>query len=144
MSFRRDYLPYSDEHLTFEQFYDEVDIGLSAKEKGCRLIFDPGIKVTHYDSQQFYVAGRRELKVQRIWSHNYNYVYVMMKHYKFPQILAILFYSFFLMRATHSGMIAFLIGKVLRGKPDWDIFLAAIQGKISGFDGYLKWRKERI
>jgi GT2 family glycosyltransferase len=144
MSFRRDCLSFSDENLTFEQFYDEVDVGLSAKEKGYKLIFDPSIKVTHYDSPQFYIAERRELKPNRIWSNNYNYVYVMAKHFKFPHVIAILFYSFILMRTIHSGFVPFLVEKAIKGRPSWDIFWAAFQGKLSGISGYLRWRKMNL
>jgi GT2 family glycosyltransferase len=141
MSFRRSCLPYSDENLKYEQFYDEVDVGLTVLEKGYKLIFDPQIKVTHYDSQQFYIAKRRELKRRRVWSHNYNYIYVMLKHAKKNQILPILIYSFLFMRTTYSGLFPFLFLKFLRRKPDWDIFWASLQGKISGMNGYLRWRR---
>lgn len=144
MSYRREYLPFSDENLTYEQFYDEVDVGLSVKEKGCRLIFDPSIKVTHFDSPQFYIAGRRELKPRRIWSNNFNYMYVMLKHFRFPNVLAILIYSFIFMRTTYSGLISFVLLKVLRRRPSWDIFWVAFQGKLSGIEGYLRWKKDKL
>jgi len=143
MSYRRECLPLSDENLTYEQFYDEVDVGLTVKEKGYRVVFDPDIKVTHYDSRQFYIAKRRQLKARRIWSNNFNYIYVMLKHFKFPQILAIFFYSFFFMRSSFSGFIPFFERKVKSGKPDWSILWASLQGKFSGIEGYLRWSKNK-
>lgn len=144
MSYRRECLPFSDENLTYEQFYDEVDVGLTVGEKGYRLIFDPKIKVTHYDSPQFYIAKRRELKPVRIWTNNFNYIYVMLKHFKFPRIFAIILYSFLFMRTSYSGLVPFLFQKVINREVSSDIFWAAFQGKLSGIEVYLRWRKDKI
>ena len=144
MSYRRKCLPFSDENLTYEQFYDEVDVGLEVKEKGYRLIFDPEIKVIHYDSQQFYIVKRRELKPRRIWSNNFNYIYVMLKHFRFPRVLAILIYSFLFMRSSYSGLFPFFILKITACKPTWEIFWGAQIGKLSGINCYLKWRKSNV
>ena len=144
MSFRRECLPLSDENLTYEQFYDEVDVGLTVKERGYKLVFDPEIRVTHYDSPQFYIAKRRELKPKRVWSNNFNYIYVMLKHFRFPRILAILIYAFFFMRSSYSGFIPFFILKMKKKNLTYDILWASLQGKLSGINAYIRWRKDFI
>jgi len=137
MSFRKSLITSFDENLKGDDYNFEVDMGLSVREKGYNLIFDPKIKVKHNG-----IRGTQKDSINwllRSFTNAHNTVYVMLKHLHFIRKIIFLIYFFVVGDTASPGFIKilFLIGRKHFFR-SLLIFFYATQGKLAGILTYEK------
>ncbi len=139
MSFRKSIITNFDENLKGDSYNFEVDMGLSVREKGYNVIFDPRIKVQHNGMR----CAQKDTHTWMIksFTNAHNTVYIMLKHSNFIRKIIFLFYFFLIGDTASPGFmkILSLIGKkyffrFLR------MFFYATQGKFAGILTYRNYR----
>lgn len=129
MSFRRKLIDFCDETIGGDAEYYEVDLCLSMKEKGYRILYDPDITVKHFYAPRYISGGRNNYSKERLYYIQYNKGYVALKKLSFlKKIIFLIIYLFF-----DSFKIS--IKSVLR--KNINIFKYSIFGKFGGIISYL-------
>lgn len=132
MSFRREALAPIDERLVGVIPYGfEIDLGLCARRKGWRILYDPDIQVDHYPTTN-YSADSREMA----FIVNHNQTYVLLKHLAWPRKLAFLAYTFGVGDKNTIGL-ARVPNLALRHHWPAAVLKAQFAGKLAGIRTYL-------
>lgn len=93
MSYRREALGPIDPNLIGDGCHWEVDLGLSVRERGHQLVYDPAIRVDHFSVR--YGAGPSPILHRKFFSNGHNTTYVLLKH--LPFLRKLLFLAYFLL-----------------------------------------------
>lgn len=141
MSFRRSVL----ERVEFDPllndnvaFHWEIDVALQVKRMGFRIMFDPALRVNHYNAPRP-VVGMRSVNAEGSYWSNFNYAYIMMKHLPTYGKLAYVLFSFLVGGTRSSGVLHLTYQYLKRSKVDWkhDI-LPSLSGRVAGLLAYLR------
>jgi GT2 family glycosyltransferase len=90
MSYRRNLLGPIDHMLAGSTPYGyEIDVGLSIRARGYRLIYDPEVRVSHYPSGTMAADDP-----QLAWVVNHNQTYILLKWLSGPRRIAFIAYTF--------------------------------------------------
>ena len=139
MSFRKSIITNFDKNLKGDGYNFEVDMGLSVREKGYKLIFDPKIKVKHNG-----IRGTQKDTINwsmRSFVNAHNTVYVMLKHLGLMRKIVFLFYFWVIGDTASPGLVKVLS---LIGKKYFfgalQMFFYATKGKFAGISTYVNCR----
>lgn len=107
MSFRRDIFPFLDSHLQSNHregngSHWELDVCLSIKAKGFRLIFDPQLDVRHNSNHSHFIHNKN------IQNNARNLTYVILKHFNIWNRIRFFFYIWFIGNTQIIGLAKFL------------------------------------
>lgn len=117
-------------------FHWELDMAQQIKKLGCKLLFDPAIKVNHYSAPRE-VDGLRTVNSDGVYYSNFNYAYLMLKHLTLPGKLAYIIYTFMVGSQLSSGLLHLLVQVVRQKKIDWrNDILPSLKGRLSGISAY--------
>jgi 2-polyprenyl-3-methyl-5-hydroxy-6-metoxy-1,4-benzoquinol methylase/GT2 family glycosyltransferase len=144
MSFKRELLERFDENLVGHTSRDDMDVCLSIRKKGYKIIYDPQIIVYHYyDSSPCLHPDRKE-KYGRIREMNINTTYVLLKHLGLPKQIVFLLFTFVIGDTQTPGVLRNLI-RAVRNRRTEDVtkfLLPALKGKLQGVLLYLRCRNK--
>ncbi|MBI4169110.1 MAG: glycosyltransferase family 2 protein [Acidobacteria bacterium] len=133
MSYRRGALSPLDARLSGPIPYGfEIDLGLQARRRGWRIVYDPEVLVDHYPSTN-YAANSPE--IARIVNHNQTYV--LLKHLSWTRKLAFIAYTFCIGDRNTIGVTR---APLLLLREGWSVpdLAAQIAGKLAGIRTYLR------
>ena len=134
MSFRRDLVDKIDDNLLGNDSSFEVDICLRIKEQGYKIVYDPDIKTSHFDTYQDIGVA-----VERFFTNGHNHTYVLLKHFSLIRKIIFLCYFFIVGDSSSPGIVK-VFHLICRGgslRP-FGYLLAATKGKIKGVKTYEK------
>jgi len=94
MSFRRELIDCCDEALAGDGYAWELDISLSVRQRGYRILYDGTLTVDHFPAQRF-VGGTRSLRhPSRIYWQCHNLVHVGVKRLAGTRLVAFVCWYF--------------------------------------------------
>jgi GT2 family glycosyltransferase len=134
MSFRREFANLIDHRLTGQIPYGfEIDMGLSARDRGARLVYDPELTVDHYSSSQM---SAHQISLGKVLNHNHTYI--LLKHLTWPRRAAFLAYTFLIGDRDTIGLMRV---PMLAGRPQWtpSVIAAHFRGKLAGLCSFWAW-----
>lgn len=140
MSFRRELMKEFDENLIGRQFRFEMDLCLSIKKRGYKIIFDPNARVYHCLVRlESKLMKRTSKSFIEHWSHAEIYeiccnnTYVLLKHFSPPQKIVFLLFTFLIGDAASFGLVTTSI-RVLKYKNPRILkeLIPAFRGKLKG------------
>jgi len=137
MSFRRDVLSPVDPCLVGTIPYGfEIDMGLTVRALGWRVVYDPEAQVDHYASSDM---SARQPALARTTNHNQTYI--LLKHLSWPRKLVFLLYSFVV---GDGGTIGLLRVPWLAWRRGWTSgeLWTHFAGKVAGIRSYLRILRE--
>lgn len=147
MSFRRELFNQFDERLIGRHFRFEMDCCLSIKKSGCKIVYDPEIRVYHYSARAVKRGYQNYSKksyttvysATEIFSINCNNTYVLLKHLSFPSKLLFLLFTFIVGDASSYGFLVTFIrlAKYKNIKVLCEL-LTALRGKLKGISLYVE------
>ncbi len=133
MSFRRDVLSPVDPRLVGTIPYGfEIDMGLTVRALGRRVVYDPEAQVDHYASSDM---SARLAALARTTNHNQTYI--LLKHLSWPRKLVFLLYSLVIGDSNTIGLLR-VPGLVLRRRWTPAELWPHFAGKIAGIRSYLR------
>lgn len=133
MSFRREALLPIDRRLVGTIPYGfEIDLGLLARDRGWRVVYDPELRVDHYPTTHY---GTDALELS--WVVNHNQTYVLLKHLTWPRKLVFLTYTFSIGDKNTIGAARVPFLALLRRWPA-AAFRAQFAGKMAGIRTYVR------
>ena len=144
MSFRRELLNSFDENLVGHCYREDMDVCLSIKKKGYKIIYDPEIVVYHYrDTSPSTELGRYE-EYNKILQAEINNTYVLLKHLSPRNRLVFLLFTILVGDIPNPGILRNLI-RAVRNRRIIDVtefLLPALKGKLHGVLLYLRCRSD--
>jgi 2-polyprenyl-3-methyl-5-hydroxy-6-metoxy-1,4-benzoquinol methylase len=146
MSFRRELLDSFDENLVGHCHREDMDVCLSIRKKGYKIIYDPEIVVYHYrDVSPSPYIGRQEWYT-KILEANINNTYVLLKHLSPRNWLVFLLFTFLVGDTQNTGILRNLIRVVRNRRTEYvtKFLLPALKGKFRGILLYLRCSNKGI
>lgn len=136
MSYRRGALVEPDPRLVGDfTFGYEVDMGLSAKHKGFRVIYDPTILVDHFPRPKEGLSIDSNLA----FIINHNQTYLLLKHQPVFRRVCSVIYTLAMGDKATPGVLR-LCWELARGEMRIrDHLVPAVRGKIMGFASYVQY-----
>lgn len=132
MSFRREALALIDQRLVGTIPYGfEIDMGLTARDRGFRLVYDPDAQVDHYPSTDY---GAHNAALSRVVNHNQTYI--LLKRLPWPRKMAFLLYTFLVGDRNTIGLLRVPVA-VWRERWPADAVRAHFDGKLGGIRAYV-------
>ncbi len=130
MSFRRRLLPLCDPKLLSTGAFYEIDLCLTVREQGYRLVYDNSLINEHYILAPAFHDGlqRGTFLPARLYAQGFNYVWVMLKHRHGAQRLTFLIFVFLLEPLKQMLSPRFTFTQVV----------ASIKGKFTALSDYLR------
>jgi glycosyltransferase involved in cell wall biosynthesis len=111
MSFRRDAIKglKFDERLkgTGAQVYNEMEISLSVKKKGWKLIYDPQLCVDHFPAERFDEDRRNSFNETAFFNMAHNETYSILKHFKLVNRYLYLIWAITVGSKSSPGVVQF-------------------------------------
>ncbi|WP_454193079.1 glycosyltransferase family 2 protein [Paenibacillus sp. Marseille-Q7038] len=112
MSFRKDAILglKFDEKLkgTGAQVYNEMEISLSVKKKGWKLIYDPQLCVNHFPAERFDEDKRNEFNETALFNTAHNETYTLLKHLNWNRRLLFILWIILVGSKASPGIIQFV------------------------------------
>ena len=119
-------------------FHWELDLGLSVKEAGYKIVYDPDLKVFHYTGPRAQ-TGMRSPNSEGIYWHNFNYAYIMAKHLPYHRLLLFMAYRLFVGATDSPGVLNLIANTMLRRRTEWmKLAPTALAGSFSGLMSYFR------
>jgi glycosyltransferase involved in cell wall biosynthesis/SAM-dependent methyltransferase len=144
MSYRKSLIRPIDARLLGEiAFGFEMDIGLSIRELGYRLVYDPEILVDHHVVSTHSESRRKDnINPEVVFIANHNHTYLLLKYLQFPSNVIFLLYSGLVgADPVHSGLLLGLARFLMkRDHTNLILLYHALRGKIAGLRTYLTSR----
>lgn len=135
MSYRRELLLPIDSRLKGPVEYGyEIDIGLTARSLGARIIYDPTLRVKH-DSHHDMSPAQPGLA----FTTNHNQTYIVLKRVSWPRRAIFLAYTFVVGDRGTAGLLR-IAWMTLRHRWTLAACTAHISGKVAGIKSFMDWR----
>jgi GT2 family glycosyltransferase len=139
MSFRRELVVELDAGLRGPVAYGyEIDLGLSVRARGFRIIYDPDVTVDHYPSSDMNADARAVARTV-----NHNQTYVLLKRLPLVRRLAFLAYTAAVGDRNTAGA-ARIPWLMTRGQWSTRAVGAHIGGKVAGLRTYVARRRYQV
>lgn len=143
MSFRRDALRLIDRRLIGTTPYGfEIDVGLTARADGWRLVYDPETAVEHHSDTDMSAHNAAMAYVT-----NHNQTYALLKHLSPPRQLVFLLYTWLIGDRNSIGLLRVPL-LVVSERWSAESLSAHFSGKLAGLRSYAigrwaRWRRRR-
>jgi GT2 family glycosyltransferase len=135
MCFRREQISMLDARLIGEIAYGfEIDMGLSVRSRGLRVLYDPGLAVEH-DSVHDMSAARADLA----FITNHNHTYILLKHLSWPRRAVFLGYTLLIGDRSTAGLMR-IAWMAARHRWPRATCTAHMSGKFAGVRSFARWR----
>lgn len=141
MSFRKDALIglKFDEKLkgTGAQVYNEMEISLSVKKKGWKLIYDPQLCVDHFPAERFDEDRRNSFNEIAFFNMAHNETYSILKHFKSFNRILYLTWAVIVGSKSSPGLVQFI--RILPSQKNIALrkVILALKGR---WGGWKTWR----
>ena len=141
MSFRKEAIQglKFDERLkgTGAQVYNEMEISLSVKKKGWKLIYDPQLCVDHFPAERFDEDRRNGFNETAFFNMAHNETYSILKHFKFVNRIVYLFWAVIVGSKSSPGVVQFI--RILPSQKNVALkkVILALKGR---WGGWKTWR----
>jgi GT2 family glycosyltransferase len=134
MSFRQEVLRPIDPRLVGVIPYGfEIDLGLTTRAQGRRIVYDPEASVDHYSSTDMSAA-----RTGLAYVTNHNQTYILLKHLPWWRRIAFLLYTFLVGDRNTIGLLRVPV-LALRERWSRDAFTEHFQGKLDGIRTFWAW-----
>ncbi len=124
-------------------FHWELDLGLSVRELGYRILFDPDAPVFHHTAPRN-LAGMRYANAIGIFCYNFNYAYTMAKHLTKTGLIVFLIMESLVGSTASPGFLSAIVGIASPTRRKWIRFVSsALRGRFTGLRAGLAARRLR-
>jgi GT2 family glycosyltransferase len=132
MAFRREYLGRFDEAFVGIPCLNDTDISLTARERGARLLYDPGLVVEHHVQPRAEAGGREALRAENVFAYSHNYTYCMCKHLSGLRRWSWGVYTRLVGQGHAYGLLKLLRGCLGDPRLAWRTYRVAASGRRAG------------
>jgi len=123
-------------------FHWELDMALKINKRGYRIVYDPGAVVDHHSAPRR-ISGMRTRNYEGIYYANYNFSYIIMRHFNVLRRLGYIGYTAIVGEEASPG-VAKLVQLLLMGRGlDWQLINGSIRGRLDGARAGLKGARMR-
>lgn len=114
-------------------FHWEVDVGLQVNRLGYRILYDPSAKVDHFTGPRAEIGMRSPNRAGIYW-YNYNYSYLILKHFGFARAAIYQLYALLIGNSGTPGLLRELI-RLMSGKEIHfsSRVVPSLEGRVGGF-----------
>jgi hypothetical protein len=112
-------------------FHWELDMALKIKKLGYRIIYDPGAAVDHHSAPRK-IPGMRTRNYEAIYYANYNFAYIIMRHFNMLRRLGYIGYTAAVGEETSPGVARLVPLWPMRRNLEWQLINASIRGRLDG------------
>jgi GT2 family glycosyltransferase len=138
MGFRRDLLVPVDRRLVGVIPYGfEIDLGLTVRDLGCRVLYDPEAAVDHFATSDMSAA-----RTDVAYISNHNQTYILLKHLPWVRRIVFLLYTFLVGDRNTIGLLR-VPALVLTHGWSFESVAGHFRGKVAGIRTFGEWRRGR-
>ncbi|MGG3309613.1 glycosyltransferase [Paenibacillus lautus] len=141
MSFRKDAIQglKFDEMLkgTGAQVYNEMEISLSVKKKGWKLIYDPQLCVDHFPAERFDEDKRNQFNEIAFFNTAHNETYTLLKHSNWTRRLLLIVWIILVGSKASPGAIQFVRMLPREKYNSFNKIMISYKGRV---EGWRTWR----
>lgn len=141
MSFRKDAILglKFDEKLkgTGAQVYNEMEISLSVKKKGWKLIYDPHLCVDHFPAERFDEDKRNEFNETAFFNTAHNETYTLLKHSNWGRRLLFIVWIILVGSKASPGVVQFVRMLPSEKYNSFKKIIISYKGRV---EGWKTWR----
>ena len=118
-------------------FHWELDMALKIKKLGYRIVYEPGAVVDHHSAPRK-ISGMRTRNYEGIYYANYNFAYIIMRHFNMFRRLGYIGYTAVFGEETSPGLARLVPLWAMRRGLKWQLISASIRGRLDGARAGLK------
>ena len=118
-------------------FYWELDMALKIKKRGYRIVYEPAAIVDHHSAPRK-VSGMRTRNYDGIYYANYNFAYIIMRHFNIFRRLGYIGYTAIVGEEASPGVATLALLWLVRRDLKWQLINASIRGRLDGARAGLK------
>ena len=118
-------------------FHWELDMGLKIKKRGYRIVYEPAAAVDHHSAPRR-ILGVRTRNYEGIYYANYNFAYIIMRHFKMLRRWGYIGYTAAVGEETSPGVAKLVHLWLLHRGLGWQLISASILGRFEGARAGLK------
>ena len=123
-------------------FHWELDMALKIKKRGYRIVYDPAAVVDHHSAPRR-ISGMRTPNYEGIYYANYNFAYIIMRHFNLLRRLGYIGYTATVGEEASPGVAGLVLLWLVRGDLKWQLINASIRGRLDGAWAGLKAARTR-
>jgi GT2 family glycosyltransferase len=123
-------------------FHWELDMALKTKKLGYRIVYEPGAVVDHHSAPRK-ISGMRTYNYEGIYFANYNFAYVIMRHFNMLRRLGYIAYTAIVGEQASPGVAKLVQLWIGRRGLEWRLIKASIRGRVDGARAGLKAARMR-
>jgi glycosyltransferase involved in cell wall biosynthesis len=124
-------------------FHWELDMAFKIKKLGYRIVYEPRAAVDHHSAPRR-IAGMRTWNYGGIYYANYNFAYIIMRHFSTLGRLGYIGYTFAVgEEASSPGVVRLVWLWFERRQLTWQLIKASIRGRLDGARAGLKAARMR-
>jgi hypothetical protein len=112
-------------------FHWELDMGLQIKKRGYRIVYEPGAVVDHHSAPRR-ISGMRTRNYEGIYYANYNFAYIIMRHFNTIGRLGYISYTAVVGEEASPGVLRLVWLWLERRGLTWQLIKASIRGRFDG------------
>jgi glycosyltransferase involved in cell wall biosynthesis len=115
----------------------ELDMGLKIKKRGYRIVYEPSAVVDHHSAPRR-ISGMRTPNYEGIYDANYNFSYIIMRHFNIFRRLGYIGYTAIVGEEASPGVATLALLLLARRDLKWQLITASIRGRLDGARAGLK------
>ena len=115
----------------------ELDMGLKIKKRGYRIVYEPSAVVDHHSAPRR-ISGMRTPNYEGIYDANYNFSYIIMRHFNIFRRLGYIGYTAIVGEVASPGVAMLALLWLVRRDLKWQLINASIRGRLDGARAGLK------
>ena len=123
-------------------FHWELDMALKIKKRGYRIVYDPAAVVDHHSAPRR-ISGMRTPNYEGIYYANYNFAYIIMRHFNMLRRLGYIGYTATVGEKASPGVAGLVLLWLVRRDLKWQLINASIRGRLDGAWAGLKAARTR-
>jgi len=123
-------------------FHWELDMALKIKKRGYRIVYDPAAVVDHHSAPRR-ISGMRTPNYEGIYYANYNFAYIIMRHFNLLRRLGYIGYTATVGEEASPGVAGLVLLWLVRRDLKWQLINASIRGRLDGAWAGLKAARTR-
>ena len=120
----------------------ELDMALKIKRRGYCIVYEPGAAVDHHSAPRK-ISGMRTWNYAGIYYANYNFAYIIMRHFNMFRRLGYIGYTAVVGEETSPGLARLVPLWSMRRGLNWQLINASIRGRLDGARAGLKAARMR-
>jgi hypothetical protein len=106
-------------------------MALKIKKLGYRIVYEPGAVVDHHSAPRK-ISGMRTRNYAGVYYANYNFAYIIMRHFTTLRRLGYIGYTAILGEEASPGVARLALLGLMRRGLKWQLINASIRGRLDG------------